>query len=120
MDEQDKESLHSKWTDRSESEKRSRSRFAQHSIKPEEVSAELAAVREAIGAGPAVRSFVLDVLKKSGLHLSALPNDQYRVEFDPNTPRSVKQALDREDTFARSDSTSPSAPAQTTFQGPTP
>lgn len=99
MDEQEKESLHSQWEERSKLEKRSRSRFAQHSIKPEEVAEELVAVREAIGAGPVVRQFMEDVFNKAGLHLSQLPKDLLKVEFDPNTPRSIKQALGKDDAF---------------------
>jgi hypothetical protein len=43
-----KDELHARWEDAREREKRSRSRFAQHAIKTDEVRAELDAIREAI------------------------------------------------------------------------
>ena len=51
-----------KWRDAAEGEKKSRSRFAQNSIRPEEVAAELEAVREALGGTQAARDFVLEAL----------------------------------------------------------
>jgi superfamily II DNA or RNA helicase len=54
------------WTDAAEREKRSRTLYAQHAIKPEEVHRELVAVREAIGAGVDVRRFVAEALRAHG------------------------------------------------------
>lgn len=54
--------LHAEWEAAGQREKRSRSMFAQHAIKTEEVSQELAAVRRAIGSGVDVERFVRDVL----------------------------------------------------------
>ncbi len=53
--------LHTEWEDARDKEVRSRSRFAQYSIKTEEVKQELAAIREAIGAGPTVSQFYHNV-----------------------------------------------------------
>ncbi|MCF8111808.1 MAG: DEAD/DEAH box helicase [Desulfobacteraceae bacterium] len=47
-------------------EKRSRTLFAQASIKPEQVGQEIQSAREAVGTSKDVRSFTLEVLKLSG------------------------------------------------------
>ncbi len=59
------EELEVEWTNAAEREKRSRTLFAQHSIKPEEVHRELVAVREAVGSGVDVRRFAGDMLRAS-------------------------------------------------------
>ena len=97
VNEMDRESLHSQWEDRAKGEKRSRSRFAQHSIKAEEVAAELAEVQEAIGTGPVVRRFFENSLRKAGLNLEETGTDALRITYDPNTPRSLRQVLHPDD-----------------------
>ncbi|MFC6619267.1 helicase-related protein [Deinococcus radiophilus] len=59
-----------KWRDAAESEKKSRSRFAQNSIRPEEVAGELAAVREALGDAHTAQDFVLEALGTAGVSVS--------------------------------------------------
>jgi superfamily II DNA or RNA helicase len=56
-----------KWRDAAEGERRSRSRFAQNAIRPEEVAGELQAVRAAIGDANAAKNFVLDSLQGAGV-----------------------------------------------------
>ena len=97
VNEMDRESLHSQWEDRAKGEKRSRSRFAQHSIKPEEVAAELAEVQEAIGTGPVVRRFFENSLRKAGLNLEETGTDALRITYDPNSPLSLRQVLHPDD-----------------------
>jgi superfamily II DNA or RNA helicase len=58
--------LELEWTNAAERERRSRTLFAQHAIKPEEVHRELVAVRDAIGAGVDVRQFVTQALRAHG------------------------------------------------------
>lgn len=70
-----------KWRDAAESEKKSRSRFAQNSIRPEEVAGELAAVREALGDAQAAEDFVLDALGGAGV--SVTPRLDGSFEADP-------------------------------------
>jgi superfamily II DNA or RNA helicase len=60
------EQLELEWKDAAEREKRSRTLFAQHTIRPEEVHRELVAVRDAVGTGVDVRRFVTDALRGSG------------------------------------------------------
>lgn len=70
-----------KWRDAAESEKKSRSRFAQNSIRPEEVAAELRAVREALGDADAAQHFVMDALNGAGV--SVTPRQGGSFEADP-------------------------------------
>lgn len=57
------------WEQAAEREKRSRTLFAQEGIKVDEVAAELARVREAIGAGADVRRFLIDATTAMGAHV---------------------------------------------------
>ena len=69
-----------KWRDAAEGEKRSRSRFAQNAIRPEEVAGELSAVRAALGDTSTASSFVLESLNASGVIVSKLPDGSYRAD----------------------------------------
>ena len=91
--------LHASWEDAREKEKRSRSRFAQHAIKTEEVKAELDAIREAIGAGPTVNRFVQDVLHLAGVPISARPKDTIEVGVSNETARALRHAIGRDKPF---------------------
>ena len=68
--------------------KRSRSRYAQNSIKTEEVAAELAATREAIGAGPATKQFIQDVFHLAGVPVTGKPGN--RVLINISTRNAVR------------------------------
>lgn len=91
--------LHADWEDAREREARSRSRFAQHAIKTEEVKAELDAVREAIGAGPTVNRFVQDVLHLAGVPVSPRPKETIEVGLSNETPRALRHAIGRDTEF---------------------
>lgn len=82
--EADSQTMEVRWRDAQEGERRSRARFAQNAIKPEEVAPEWRRWRELLGGPPEVRRFVeramsrLDVpLQQNGAgpkaHLDALP-----------------------------------------------
>lgn len=60
------EKLDVEWTNAAELERRSRTLFAQHAIKPDDVHRELIAVRQAIGGGVDVRRFVNEALRAYG------------------------------------------------------
>ncbi len=62
----EQEDLHTQWEAAAEREKVSRTLFAQHTIRPEEVGAELQAVRAAIGSGVDVERFVREVVAGHG------------------------------------------------------
>lgn len=61
-----REDLHRRWDLSAEREKRSRTMFAQESLKPQEVARELEAVRAAIGSGADVQRFVTAALGRLG------------------------------------------------------
>lgn len=93
-----REALHRDWDAARDREVRSRSRFAQHSIKPDEVALELAAVRDAIGSGVTVRRFMLDVM-----HLTSIPAREHHrvieVQLGSDAPRSLRNAVGRDTPF---------------------
>ena len=62
--------LHDDWEAAADREKRSRTVFAQETIKPEEVRPELEAARNAVGSPDTVRSFVEDALRAHGAVVS--------------------------------------------------
>ena len=94
-----RQELHANWEDAREKEKLSRSRFAQHAIKTEEVKAELDAVREAIGAGPTVSRFVQDVLHLAGVPIANRPKETIDVTLSNETPRAMRHAIARDEPF---------------------
>lgn len=94
-----RQELHTRWEDARDREVRSRSRFAQLSIKTDEVQAELDAVREAIGTGPIVRQFVRDVLHMAGVPVMDKPNNHVEVPLSNQTPRALRHAVGRDDPF---------------------
>ncbi len=63
--------VHQEWEHAAEREKRSRSLFAQHQLKPDEVAREVDASRQSIGDQSSLRSFTLDALKDLGATVSA-------------------------------------------------
>ena len=80
--------LHSRWEDVTEKERRSRTMFAQRTIRVEEVAREWQAERAAIGAGVDVRDFVATVVRahegfavaKNGALEVTLPNQAALIE----------------------------------------
>jgi superfamily II DNA or RNA helicase len=93
-----REDIHARWENAAESEKRSRSRYAQHTLDPSEVAAELTAIRESIGAGPIARDFTINALKLARVPVT--PEDgAVKVGLSLETPRSLRQSLGRDDAF---------------------
>ena len=60
------EQLHLAWDEAAAREQRSRSIFAQETIRPAAVAAELEAMQAAVGSGADVRSFVIDAIEAYG------------------------------------------------------
>ncbi|MFD6322212.1 helicase-related protein [Streptomyces sp. NPDC058442] len=98
------EQLEIAWQSSAEREKRNRSRYAQHRIKKDEVAAEVAEVRAALGTGEEVRDFTRRALtalrgmpaptKQGGftVHTDALPlglRDAVSAALGPRHPRPV-------------------------------
>lgn len=91
--------LHSRWENARDREERSRSKFAQLSIKTDEVQTELEAVREAIGTGPTLERFFHDVLHLAGVPVRDKPQGLVEVGLSNETPRALRQAIARDDPF---------------------
>ena len=86
-----KAELEAQWEDAAEKEKRSRTVFAQETIKAEEVALELAIVEKAIGSGKNLEEFVKESLQSLGAVVS--PKDKH-VEFHlSETPRALRDAM---------------------------
>jgi len=86
----ERDELHGEWQAAADREKLSRTMFAQHAIRTEEVAQELEAIRRSIGSGVDVEWFVREVLTGHGARIK---------EGDPLTiglaevPRSVRDAI---------------------------
>lgn len=63
--------LHTQWDNVANKEKLSRTMFAQHSLKVDEVAREWQAVRQAIGTAVDVQRFVNDMIRAHGGHISS-------------------------------------------------
>jgi len=93
-----KEDLHEVWDNVADKERRSRTMFAQETIKVDEVSRELQAVREAIGSGSEVRRFVEAAVR--GHRGLVTPADDNQVKIDlTEAPRALKDAAGQDETF---------------------
>lgn len=63
--------LHTQWDNVANKEKKSRTMFAQHSLKVDEVAREWQAVRQAIGTAVDVQRFVNEMVRAHGGHIAA-------------------------------------------------
>lgn len=86
-----REQLHTEWDRIAEREKRSRTMFAQETIKVDEVARELEEARQSIGAGSDVARFVEDALKAHRAGITKQPN-ALKVNLDV-APQSLKDVL---------------------------
>lgn len=84
-----KEQLHKDWEAAAEREKQSQTMFAQRTIKPDEVAAELAETREAGGSGNLALDFLQSALKISGATVTR--NGELDVRFN-QAPKEVVAA----------------------------
>lgn len=82
------------WDNASAREKRSQTFYAQQTIKPEEVKAELDRVRDAIGAGVDVREFVIAMLRDHGGMVTE-KSGVWNADLS-RCPESLRDALDSE------------------------
>lgn len=94
-----KEEFHAKWEEAREKEKKSRSRFAQHSISTDEVAKELEAVRSAIGAGPLVKEFLTGILHLSHVSFSEKKSNRIEVRLTKETSRALRNAIGHDGTI---------------------
>jgi superfamily II DNA or RNA helicase len=87
-----KEDLYGKWDAVTEREKRSRTLFAQETIKVAEVAQELSAAQDAVGSGVDVQAFTQEALRGLGATVSG--NDTLKVDLR-ETPRALRDVLNR-------------------------
>ena len=85
-----KEDLYSRWESVGDREKRSRTMFAQESVKTEDVARELRAVRAAIGSGTEVESFAKSAFRAHGATVSE--NGNVKIDLS-DVSRAVKDAI---------------------------
>ena len=85
-----KEELFGRWDSVRDREKRSRTMFAQETVKVEEVARELEAVRSAIGSGVEVASFAKDAFRAYGAVVSE--NGNVKIDLS-EVPQAVKDAI---------------------------
>jgi len=91
-----REQLHRAWDRSAEREKRSRTMFAQASLKPEEVERELQAVRAAIGSRADVERFVRSAL--GGLGATVRSNGVLTTDLS-SAPRDLRDVLGTDGTI---------------------
>lgn len=93
-----RKALHAEWENARDREKASRSRFAQHTLSPEAVAAELQSVRSAIGRSEDVARFVRAVLGAASVPFQDR-GQSMRVHLTPEAPCSLRQAIGRDEPF---------------------
>lgn len=93
-----KAKIHGEWDSARDREKASRSRFAHHSLSPEAVAAELAAVRAAIGRSEDVERFFCAVLQAATIPMQE-KSKALTVHLSNQAPRALRQALGRDELF---------------------
>jgi len=82
--------LHTEWQAAADREKLSRTMFAQHAIKPNEVAQELESIQHAIGSGVDVEWFVREVLAGYGARITE--GDPLMIDLT-EVPASVRDAI---------------------------
>jgi hypothetical protein len=91
-----KEDLYGKWEAASEREKRSRTLFAQETIKVEEVAHELYAAQAAVGSGVDVAAFTQEAFRALGAAVSG--DGTAKIDLR-ETPRGLRDVLNRGSTL---------------------
>ncbi len=96
-----KEALHQQWENARDKEKASRSRYAQHALKPELVAAEMNAVRRALGSPADVEVFFRQAMAIAGVPINVARKGAVEVCVqEKQTPRALRQALQQEAQFS--------------------
>lgn len=93
-----KKIIHTEWENARDREKASRSRFAQHTLSPEAVAAELNSVRAAIGRSEDVAHFFNAVLQAANVPVQA-KGKSVTVHLSNEIPRALRQAIGRDEPF---------------------
>jgi len=83
--------FHENWQRNADREERSRSRFAQHTIDPDEVAREIESTDSVLGDPEAVRHFMLNAAQR--LKFSLQKHDQYYVLDPAGLPQEIRERL---------------------------
>ena len=94
-----KDAIHAEWEDAREREEVNRSRFAQHTLRPEEVAEELNNVRASIGGGEDVARFFRAVLQAAKAPVQTR-DKAVSVSLSQEVPRALRQAIGRDESFS--------------------
>ena len=86
------QAIHAEWENARDREKASRSRFAQHTLDPGAVAAEIDNVRTAIGRSEDVDRFLTTVLQAANVPVRR-SGRAVTVNLDTQTPRALRQAI---------------------------
>jgi superfamily II DNA or RNA helicase len=79
------------WQNAADREKKSRSLFAQHTIKPDEVASEVSAALEAIGSNSDLKNFVAESIRSLG---GTCTEQNKRFSLDlTETPRPIRESI---------------------------
>jgi SNF2 family DNA or RNA helicase len=90
--------LHAEWENARDREKASRSRFAQHTLSPKAVAAELTNVRTAIGRSEDVAGFFHTLLQAANVPVQS-NGKAVTVQLSAEVPRALRQAIGRDEPF---------------------
>ena len=101
--EPEKQRVHDEWEAASEKEKKSRTLFAQHAIKPDEVAHEMELARQAVGSGAELKTFVVNTLNLHGATLVSQEPLSVRVGECPQAMRDMMGLQDQREFIARFD-----------------
>jgi superfamily II DNA or RNA helicase len=93
-----KQAIHAEWENARDREKASRSRFAQHTLSPEAVAAELQGVRAAIGRSEDVARFFQAVLQAANVTIK-IRDKSVAVHLSNEVPRALRQAIGCDEPF---------------------
>jgi len=85
--------VHKRWDEATKREKESRTRFAQRSIKPEEVEREIKEADSVLGDPDAVRRFVLNACQRLGAYVRKTGKGRYVLENLSTLPEEVSKAV---------------------------
>jgi superfamily II DNA or RNA helicase len=94
-----KQAIHFDWDKARDRERASRSRFAQHTLSPEAVAAELHSVRAAIGRSEDVARFLQAVLQAANVPMQ-MNGKAVTVHLNNEVPRALRQAIGRDEPFS--------------------
>ena len=92
------QAIHAEWENARDREKASRSRFAQHTLDPGAVAAEIDHVRTAIGRSEDVDRFLTTVLQAANVPVRR-SGRAVTVNLGTQTPRALRQAIGSDEPF---------------------